>query len=187
MEQGLRDCCRSIRIGKILVESDAETHVAKVVYARFPGNSIFSYQSLPSYSVAMLFRWHFQASSIAHVPNYVNRQHSCSGETRISNLFIRKLKSNALIFAGSECPEGARRSRVVHHFIEPILHTASSQNNCHRISSHENSHIRASSSGTQSFWPAILWHRLNSGPTLWCTNTTTIDHWQHFIFRNFIH
>lgn len=36
MEQGLRDCCRSIRIGKILVESDVETHVARVVYARFP-------------------------------------------------------------------------------------------------------------------------------------------------------
>ena len=36
MEQGLRDCCRSIRIGKILVESDADTHEAKVVYARFP-------------------------------------------------------------------------------------------------------------------------------------------------------
>lgn len=36
MEQGLRDCCRSIRIGKILIESDVETHVARVVYARFP-------------------------------------------------------------------------------------------------------------------------------------------------------
>ncbi|XP_022902698.1 uracil phosphoribosyltransferase homolog [Onthophagus taurus] len=36
MEQGLRDCCRSIRIGKILVESDVDTHEAKVVYARFP-------------------------------------------------------------------------------------------------------------------------------------------------------
>lgn len=36
MEKGLRDCCRSIRIGKILVESDAETHQARVVYARFP-------------------------------------------------------------------------------------------------------------------------------------------------------
>lgn len=36
MEQGLRDCCRSIRIGKILVESDMDTHEAKVVYARFP-------------------------------------------------------------------------------------------------------------------------------------------------------
>jgi len=32
----LRDCCRSIRIGKILVESDADTHEARVVYARFP-------------------------------------------------------------------------------------------------------------------------------------------------------
>jgi uracil phosphoribosyltransferase len=36
MEAGLRDCCRSIRIGKILVESDVDTHEAHVVYARFP-------------------------------------------------------------------------------------------------------------------------------------------------------
>ncbi|CAG4966749.1 unnamed protein product [Parnassius apollo] len=36
MEQGLRDCCRSIRIGKILVESDTDTHEAHVVYAKFP-------------------------------------------------------------------------------------------------------------------------------------------------------
>lgn len=36
MEQGLRDCCRSIRIGKILVHSDHDTHEAQVVYAKFP-------------------------------------------------------------------------------------------------------------------------------------------------------
>lgn len=36
MEQGLRDCCRSIRIGKILIQSDEDTHEAKVVYAKFP-------------------------------------------------------------------------------------------------------------------------------------------------------
>lgn len=36
MEQGLRDCCRSIRIGKILIQSDEETHEAKVFYAKFP-------------------------------------------------------------------------------------------------------------------------------------------------------
>ncbi len=36
MEQGLRDCCRSIRIGKILIQSDEDTHVAKVYYAKFP-------------------------------------------------------------------------------------------------------------------------------------------------------
>lgn len=35
MEQGLRDCCRSIRIGKILIESDENNH-AKVLYAKFP-------------------------------------------------------------------------------------------------------------------------------------------------------
>nr|CAG4644137.1 EOG090X09VM [Lepidurus arcticus] len=36
MEQGLRDCCRSIRIGKILIDSDHDTHEARVVYAKFP-------------------------------------------------------------------------------------------------------------------------------------------------------
>uniref|UniRef100_A0A8B9NJH0 Phosphoribosyltransferase domain-containing protein n=1 Tax=Accipiter nisus TaxID=211598 RepID=A0A8B9NJH0_9AVES len=36
MEQGLRDCCRSIRIGKILIQSDEETQRAKVYYAKFP-------------------------------------------------------------------------------------------------------------------------------------------------------
>ncbi|CAG0919707.1 unnamed protein product [Notodromas monacha] len=40
MEKGLRSCCRSIRIGKILVESD-ETHNARVVYAKFPGDIAF--------------------------------------------------------------------------------------------------------------------------------------------------
>ncbi|XP_072022464.1 uracil phosphoribosyltransferase homolog [Amphiura filiformis] len=36
MEHGLRNCCRSIRIGKILVKSDEETNSAKVYYAKFP-------------------------------------------------------------------------------------------------------------------------------------------------------
>lgn len=35
MEQGLRDCCRSIRIGKILIESD-ENNQARVLYTKFP-------------------------------------------------------------------------------------------------------------------------------------------------------
>jgi uracil phosphoribosyltransferase len=36
MEQGLRDCCRSIRIGKILIQKDEDTREAKVVYAKLP-------------------------------------------------------------------------------------------------------------------------------------------------------
>lgn len=36
MEQGLRDCCRSIRIGKILIQSEEDTQQAKVFYAKLP-------------------------------------------------------------------------------------------------------------------------------------------------------
>ena len=36
MEQALRDSCRSIRIGKILIQSDEETSQAKVFYAKLP-------------------------------------------------------------------------------------------------------------------------------------------------------
>jgi uracil phosphoribosyltransferase len=36
MEKGLRDCCRSIRIGKILIRRNPETKEARVYYAKFP-------------------------------------------------------------------------------------------------------------------------------------------------------
>ncbi|KAK9242552.1 uracil phosphoribosyltransferase-domain-containing protein, partial [Lipomyces tetrasporus] len=36
MEQGLRDCCRSVRIGKILIQRDEETAEAKLFYAKLP-------------------------------------------------------------------------------------------------------------------------------------------------------
>ncbi len=36
MEQGLRDCCRSVRIGKILIQRDEETAQAKLYYSKLP-------------------------------------------------------------------------------------------------------------------------------------------------------
>lgn len=36
MEKGLRECCRSIRIGKVLIKSNEETNKPIVCYARFP-------------------------------------------------------------------------------------------------------------------------------------------------------
>ncbi len=36
MEQGLRDCCRSVRIGKILIQRDEETATAKLYYVKLP-------------------------------------------------------------------------------------------------------------------------------------------------------
>ena len=36
MEQGLRDCCRSVRIGKILIQRDEETTKPKLFYEKLP-------------------------------------------------------------------------------------------------------------------------------------------------------
>lgn len=36
MEQGLRDCCRSVRIGKILIQRDEETCKPKLFYHKLP-------------------------------------------------------------------------------------------------------------------------------------------------------
>jgi len=36
MEQGLRDCCRSVRIGKILIQRDEETSLPKLFYDKLP-------------------------------------------------------------------------------------------------------------------------------------------------------
>ena len=35
MEKALQDCCRSMRIGKILIDSDSDTETAHVVFAKF--------------------------------------------------------------------------------------------------------------------------------------------------------
>lgn len=36
MEQGLRDCCRSVRLGKILIQRDEETAMPKLFYVKLP-------------------------------------------------------------------------------------------------------------------------------------------------------
>lgn len=36
MENGLRDCCRSVRIGKILIQRDEETSKPRLFYAKLP-------------------------------------------------------------------------------------------------------------------------------------------------------
>ena len=35
MEKALQDCCRSMRIGKILIDSDSDSEEAHVVFAKF--------------------------------------------------------------------------------------------------------------------------------------------------------
>ena len=38
MEQGLRDCCRSVRIGKILIQRDEETTNPRLFYEKLPSD-----------------------------------------------------------------------------------------------------------------------------------------------------
>ena len=51
MEKGLRECCRSIRIGKILIQSnDEDASKSSVIYAKFP-NDITSRKILLMYPI----------------------------------------------------------------------------------------------------------------------------------------
>jgi uracil phosphoribosyltransferase len=38
MEKALRECCQSIRIGKILIRKDKETKQTQIIYAKFPAD-----------------------------------------------------------------------------------------------------------------------------------------------------
>ncbi len=41
MEQGLRDCCRSVRIGKILIQRDEDTSKPKLFYDKLPTDGYY--------------------------------------------------------------------------------------------------------------------------------------------------
>lgn len=92
MEQGLRDCCRSIRIGKILVESDADTHEARVVYARFP-EDIASRKVLLMYPIMSTGNTVIKAVAVL-------KEHNVAEENIIlSNLFSTPFAAKAVIQA----------------------------------------------------------------------------------------
>ena len=55
MEKALQECCRSMRIGKVLVDSDSETHEAHVVFAKFP-DDIASRKVLLLYPIMRLVK-----------------------------------------------------------------------------------------------------------------------------------
>lgn len=67
--QGLRDCCRSIRIGKILVESDNDTHEAHVVYAKFP-------EDIARRQVLLMYPIMSTGNTVKQVFSYINGCHT---------------------------------------------------------------------------------------------------------------
>ncbi|XP_004924798.1 uracil phosphoribosyltransferase homolog [Bombyx mandarina] len=90
MEQGLRDCCRSIRIGKILVESDTDTHEAHVVYAKFP-------EDIARRQVLLMYPIMSTGNTVKQAVN-VLKQHGVKEERIIlSNLFCTPAAVQAVV------------------------------------------------------------------------------------------
>jgi len=80
MENGLRDCCRSIRIGKILVESDADTHEAHVVYARFP-------EDIRRRKVILMYPIMSSGNTVIKAVNVLKDHHVLEENIILANLF----------------------------------------------------------------------------------------------------
>ncbi|KAI8130435.1 Uracil phosphoribosyltransferase like protein [Lucilia cuprina] len=92
MEQGLRDCCRSIRIGKILVESDSDTHVARVVYARFP-DDIARRQILLMYPIMST------GNTVLQAVNVLKEHGVPESSIILSNLFCTPMAAKCVVSA----------------------------------------------------------------------------------------
>lgn len=92
MEQGLRDCCRSIRIGKILVESDSDTHVARVVYARFP-DDISRRQILLMYPIMST------GNTVLQAVNVLKEHGVPENSIILSNLFCTPVAAKCVVSA----------------------------------------------------------------------------------------
>ncbi|KAG5678220.1 hypothetical protein PVAND_007912 [Polypedilum vanderplanki] len=90
METGLRECCRSIRIGKILVESDPESHEAKVVYARFP-------EDISKRQVLLMYPIMSTGNTVVQAVN-VLKEHGVPEQSIIlSNLFCTPVAAQMVI------------------------------------------------------------------------------------------
>ncbi|KAF9413947.1 hypothetical protein HW555_007977 [Spodoptera exigua] len=87
---GLRDCCRSIRIGKILVESDTDTHEAHVVYAKFP-------EDIARRQVLLMYPIMSTGNTVKQAVNVLT-QHGVKEERIIlSNLFCTPAAAQAVV------------------------------------------------------------------------------------------
>lgn len=69
MEQGLRECCRSVRIGKILIQRDEETSKPRLFYDKLPDDIADRWVLLmdPCLATGSLI----SALCSTHLPNWV--------------------------------------------------------------------------------------------------------------------
>ncbi|CAH1711228.1 uracil phosphoribosyltransferase homolog isoform X1 [Aphis gossypii] len=92
MEQGLRDCCRSIRIGKILVESDSDTHEARVVYAKFP-------HDIADRKVLLMYPIMSTGNTVIKAVNVLKEHRVAEDNIILSNLFTTPIAAQTITTA----------------------------------------------------------------------------------------
>lgn len=103
MEQGLRDCCRSIRIGKILIQSDEETQKAKVYYAKFPPD-VYRRKVLLMYPILSESRfvlWWLQFAALSNT--WLSRDVLSSWEGKSVTYFALHHPGSHIITGRSHC------------------------------------------------------------------------------------
>jgi len=92
MEQGLRDCCRSMRIGKILIDSDHDTHEAKVVYAKFP-------EDISERKVLLMYPIMSTGNTIVKAVKVLKDHNVMEENIILANLFCTPSASQAIVTA----------------------------------------------------------------------------------------
>ena len=110
MEKALQECCRSMRIGKVLVDSDSETHEAHVVFAKFP-DDISSRKVLLLYPIMRYHYWHYW-HKIAHFLSFRSGNKVCKA---VQVLKEHNVPEEHIILINLFCTPDAR-NRIVQQY-----------------------------------------------------------------------
>ena len=110
MEKALQECCRSMRIGKVLVDSDSETHEAHVVFAKFP-DDISSRKVLLLYPIMRYIYWHYW-HKIAHFLSFRSGNKVCKA---VQVLKEHNVPEEHIILINLFCTPDAR-NRIVQQY-----------------------------------------------------------------------
>ena len=110
MEKALQECCRSMRIGKVLVDSDSETHEAHVVFAKFP-DDISSRKVLLLYPIMRyIYRHYWQ--KISHFLSFRSGNKVCKA---VQVLKEHNVPEEHIILINLFCTPDAR-NRIVQQY-----------------------------------------------------------------------
>lgn len=124
MEQGLRDCCRSVRIGKILIQRDEDTTKPRLFYEKLPDDIAHRW--------VLLLDPMFATGKPEYPGNHVNGLNSVAGGSAIMAvevLISKGVPEDRIFFLNViASPEGVSRfaeqfpkARVVTAFIDQGL------------------------------------------------------------------